>query len=68
MKKKLKDWNEIIEKFHLISTKIWNENLETTSTVLITNSFNDCVLRNAPKEANRLLRKLQDLILKKDLN
>ncbi len=64
MKKKLKDWNEIIEKFHLISTKIWYENLETTSTVLITNSFNDSVLRNAPKEANRLLGKLQDLILK----
>ena len=56
------DWNEIIKEFHLTSTKIWNKDLATANTVLITNSFSDCVLRNAPNEAQELLYKLQDLI------
>jgi len=56
------DWNKIIKEFHLISTKIWNESLANANTILITNSFTDCVLRNAPKEAQELLYKLQDLI------
>ena len=56
------DWNDIIKEFHLVSTKIWNDDLATANTVLITNSFSDCVLRNAPNEAQELLWKLQELI------
>jgi len=56
------DWNEIIKEFHLTSTKIWNEDLATENTVLITKSFCDCVLRNAPNEAQDLLFKLQDIL------
>ena len=56
------DWNYIIKEFHLVSTKIWNKDLTTATTVLISNSFSDCVLRNAPDEAQGLLWKLQDLI------
>ena len=56
------DWNDIIKEFHLVSTKIWNDDLTTESTLIITNKFTDCVLRNAPNEARELLYKLQDLI------
>ena len=56
------DWNDIIKEFHLVSAKIWNNDLATANTVLITNSFSDCVLRNAPNEAQKLLCKLQDLL------
>lgn len=55
------NWNQIIEDFHLVITKIWNDDLETEKTVLITNSFFDCVLRNAPNEAKQLLYKIQEL-------
>jgi len=56
------DWNDIIKKFHLVNTKIWNDDLSTASTVIITNKFSDCVLRNAPNEAQDLLCKLQEMI------
>tara|TARA_R110000796_G_scaffold47653_1_gene114394 strand:+ start:179 stop:376 length:198 start_codon:yes stop_codon:yes gene_type:complete len=57
------NWNKIIKEFHLLSTKICREDLSTASTVLISNSFSDCVLRNAPNEAQELIYKLKDLIL-----
>ena len=57
------NWNDIIEQFHLVSTKIWNDDLSTASTVIITNKFTDCVLRNAPNEAQKLLWKLQETIV-----
>ncbi len=56
------DWNEIIEEFHLVSTKIWNDDLSTASTIIVTNKFTDCVLRNAPNEAQELLWELQEMI------
>jgi len=56
------DWNDIIEEFNLVSTKICNYDLSTASTVIITNKFTDCVLRNAPNEAQELLWKLEETI------
>ena len=53
------DWNEIIEEFYLVITKIWEADLATEDTLLIISSFSDCVLRNAPNQAEELLYKLQ---------
>ena len=60
MTKKSKDWNYLINEYHKITTYVWSNNLESYSFLKLEEKFMQKVSRNAPNEAVKILRQLQE--------